>query len=64
MVAALRANFQVPGYPLQYQLLTLTDHTLVVHTRRREELNGAWKPDARWLGGPGKDPLPRYRLEL
>lgn len=54
----------VPGYPLQYQLLQLTDRKIVVHTRRREEPTGAWKPDARWLQGRGMDPLPRYEIEL
>jgi hypothetical protein len=52
------------GYPFQYQLLDITSRTLTVHTRRREEVAGAWKPDARWLQGPGKDPLPRYEIAL
>jgi hypothetical protein len=54
----------VPGYPLQYQLLRLGLGWVTVETRRREEPNGAWKPDARWLQGPGKDPAPRYLVEL
>ncbi len=54
----------VPGYPLQYQVLQFTGQRLTVHTRRREEQNGAWKPDARWLQGPGTDPLPRYEIDL
>lgn len=54
----------VPGYPLQYNLLKFEDDKLTVHTRRREELNGAWKPDARWTQGAGKDPLPRYEIQL
>jgi 3',5'-cyclic AMP phosphodiesterase CpdA len=54
----------VPGYPLQYNLLRISKDRIVVETRRREEPNGAWQPDARWLGGPGKDPLPRYEIEL
>jgi hypothetical protein len=54
----------VPGYPLQYNLLQLERDLLTVHTRRREEPNGAWKPDARWLQGPGRDPLPRYTIPL
>jgi hypothetical protein len=58
------ASQWVPGYPLQYQLLQLTEGRFVVHTRRREELNGAWKPDARWLQAPGKDPVPRYDISL
>lgn len=52
------------GYPFQYQLLDITSRTLTVHTRRREEVAGAWKPDARWLQGAGKDPIPRYEIEL
>lgn len=58
----------VPGYPLQYNLLRLSPpgpaRRLTVETRRREEPNGAWKPDARWLQGPGRDPLPRYEIDL
>jgi 3',5'-cyclic AMP phosphodiesterase CpdA len=54
----------VPGYPLQYNLLRLAGKRLTVETRRREEPNGAWKPDARWLQGPGKDPLPRYWVDI
>jgi len=53
-----------PGYPLQYNLLKLDGDTLTIETRRREELNGAWKPDARWTQGTGKDPLPRYEIKL
>jgi 3',5'-cyclic AMP phosphodiesterase CpdA len=53
-----------PGYPLQYNLVKLTEDVLTVETRRREELNGAWKPDARWTQGAGKDPLPRYEIKL
>ena len=41
----------VPGYPLQYNLLRLEGTRLSVETRRREQPNGAWKPDARWLQG-------------
>ncbi|WP_437315560.1 sister chromatid cohesion protein PDS5 [Sorangium sp. So ce385] len=54
----------VPGYPLQYQLLRFEGGTLTVETRRREEINGTWKPDARWTAGRGKDPAPRYQLSL
>jgi len=49
---------------LQYNLLKLDGDTLTIETRRREELNGAWKPDARWTQGTGKDPLPRYEIKL
>jgi 3',5'-cyclic AMP phosphodiesterase CpdA len=54
----------VPGYPLQYNLLKFEDNKLTVNTRRREELNGAWKPDARWLMGAGQNPLPYYEVPL
>jgi 3',5'-cyclic AMP phosphodiesterase CpdA len=54
----------VPGFPLQYNLLRISKDRVVVETRRREEPNGAWQPDARWLQGPGKDPLPRYEIAL
>ncbi|MBD2740177.1 HEAT repeat domain-containing protein [Coleofasciculus sp. FACHB-1120] len=54
----------VPGYPLQYNLLKFEDNQLTVYTRRREELNGAWKPDARWLQGAGKTPLDYYAIAL
>ncbi|WP_437777876.1 HEAT repeat domain-containing protein [Sorangium sp. So ce1097] len=54
----------VPGYPLQYQLLRFEGDTLTVETRRREEINGTWKPDARWTAERGKDPAPRYQVVL
>jgi hypothetical protein len=54
----------VPGYPLQYNLLKIEDNQLTVYTRRREELNGAWKPDARWGQGAGKTPLDYYAIKL
>jgi 3',5'-cyclic AMP phosphodiesterase CpdA len=54
----------VPGYPLQYNLLKLEGETLRVRTRRREELNGSWKPDARWLQGGGQMPLDYYAIAL
>jgi hypothetical protein len=54
----------VPGHPLQYNLLCFAGGTLTVKTRRRSEPNGAWEPDARWLQGKDKDPLPRYTIEL
>jgi predicted MPP superfamily phosphohydrolase len=54
----------VPGYPLQYQLLRFAGDTLTVETRCREELDGAWRPDARWTTEQSKDPEPRYRIRL
>jgi 3',5'-cyclic AMP phosphodiesterase CpdA len=52
----------VPGYPLQYNLLLISPEQITVETRKREEVNGAWSPDARWLQGSGQDPLPRYTI--
>ena len=54
----------VPGYPWQYNLLKIEGNQLTVETRRREEKNGAWKPDSRWGQGAGKCPLPRYFIQL
>lgn len=54
----------VPGYPLQYNLLKIVMGTVTVETRCREEVNGAWRPDARWLAGPGRNPEPRYHVKL
>ncbi|WP_242056782.1 HEAT repeat domain-containing protein, partial [Planktothrix sp. FACHB-1355] len=54
----------IPGYPWQYNLLKFEGNKLTVHTRRREELNGAWKPDAQWSQGPGQNPLPYYQIQL
>jgi 3',5'-cyclic AMP phosphodiesterase CpdA len=54
----------VLGYPLQYNLLKFEGDKLTVNTRRREELNGAWKPDAHWLMGAGQNPLPYYEIAL
>ena len=53
-----------PGYPLQYNLLNMDGNKLIVETRCRREINGAWKPDAIWTQGAGKDPLPRYTIDL
>ena len=53
-----------PGYPLQYNLLRFSRNRLTVETRCRREINGAWGPDAIWLQGKGKDPVPRYDVEL
>ncbi|EGJ32019.1 MULTISPECIES: HEAT repeat domain-containing protein [Moorena] len=54
----------IPGYPWQYNLLKIKDNQLTVYTRRREEENGAWKPDSRWTQGPGKGGLDYYSIEL
>lgn len=54
----------VPRYALQYNLLKFEGDKLTLNTRRREEINGAWKPDARWLMGAGQNPLPFYEISL
>jgi hypothetical protein len=54
----------VPGYPLQYNLMLVHQDHVVVETRKREKLNGTWKPDARWLQGVGQDPKPRYSIPV
>ncbi len=54
----------IPAYPWQYNLLQFTNDKLTVRTRRREEENGAWKPDARWGQGAGKSSLDFYDLDL
>ncbi|NEQ17770.1 MAG: metallophosphoesterase, partial [Moorea sp. SIO3E2] len=54
----------VSGYPWQYNLLTFNGNQLTVRTRRREEENGAWKPDSRWTQGPGQSGLDSYSIEL
>ncbi|AOY83746.2 HEAT repeat domain-containing protein [Moorena producens JHB] len=54
----------VTGYPWQYNLLTFEGNQLTVRTRRREEADGAWKPDSRWTQGPGQSGLDSYSIEL
>ena len=54
----------IPGYPWQYNLLKINDNQLTVYTRRREEINGAWKPDSRWTQGRGEGGLHYYSIEL
>jgi len=53
-----------PGYPLQYNLLKISRQKITVETRCRREINGTWGPDAIWKQGAGKDPLPRYVIDL
>ncbi|WP_424099961.1 HEAT repeat domain-containing protein [Moorena producens] len=54
----------IPGYPWQYNLLKIEDNQLTVYTRRREEKDGAWKPDSRWTQGRGVGGLHYYSIEL
>ena len=53
-----------PGYPLQYNLLRLSENTLRVITRRRIEQNGTWEPDHLWRQGKGNSNLPYYDIRL
>jgi hypothetical protein len=54
----------IPGYPWQYNLLKFEADQLIVKTRKREQEDGAWKPDARWVQGPGQEPLSGYTIAL
>jgi tetratricopeptide (TPR) repeat protein len=54
----------IPGYPWQYNLLKVESSQLTVETRRRDDLNGAWKPDDRWTQGAGLNPLSYYVIAL
>ena len=54
----------IPAYPWQYNLLKFEGDKLTVKTRRREEANGAWKPDARWTVGAGESSVDYYAIDL
>jgi hypothetical protein len=58
------AKDQVPGIPLQYNLLRFDPHnaTLTVHTRKKEKPDGAWSADARW--GDKNAPKPWYEIKV
>lgn len=53
-----------PGFPQQYQVLEFGGEQVTVHTRRKEEPHGAWRPDARWTPARGAPPLPSYTIRL
>ena len=55
---------QVPGIPLQYNLLTFDpdERTITVNTRKKEKTDGAWSADARW--GDKNNPDPFYIINL
>jgi small GTP-binding protein len=55
---------QVPGIPLQYNLLTFDpdERTITVNTRKKEKPDGAWSADARW--GDKNRPDPFYVINL
>ena len=52
------------GYPWQYNLLKIEDSKLTVETRRRDDPNGTWQPDARWFKGSEIEPMSRYLINL
>jgi hypothetical protein len=55
---------EVPGIPLQYNLLNFDPKaaSMTVNTRRKGTPNGAWSADARW--GDKNDPKPWYRFRV
>ena len=59
------AEEQVPGIPLQYNLLTFDPdaRTITVNTRKKEKPDGAWSADARW-GEDKNNPKPFYVFDL
>ncbi|MCP4347505.1 MAG: AAA family ATPase [Desulfobacterales bacterium] len=53
-----------PGYPLQYNLLKLKGNKITVETRKREDSDGVWKPDPRWVIKDPENPQARYHINL
>lgn len=55
---------QVPGIPLQYNLINLSpdNKSITVKTRKKEKLEGAWSADARW--GDRNNPASYYTFDL
>lgn len=51
-----------PGYPLQYNFISVYKSRLIVDTRCRSEPNGAWQPDARWTRNEHDTPRPWYEI--
>jgi UDP-2,3-diacylglucosamine pyrophosphatase LpxH len=58
------ARQMVPGIPLSYNLMVLSPQKriITVHTRKKEEPEGAWDAYARW--GDRNNPEPRYSVDL
>lgn len=56
---------QVPGIPLQYNLLKYDKNAMsvIVETRKKEKPNGSWSADARW-GDISNNPEPRYLIKI
>ncbi|MCP4698361.1 MAG: SUMF1/EgtB/PvdO family nonheme iron enzyme, partial [Gammaproteobacteria bacterium] len=57
------ADEQVPGIPLQYNLLLFRGDTLTVHTRKKEKPDGVWSADARW-GDKSENPAAFYKIRF
>ncbi|MGP8023761.1 MAG: hypothetical protein ACLPHE_07040 [Methanobacterium sp.] len=55
---------QVKGILLQYNLIIYDSKkgSIIVKTRKKEKINGAWSADARW--GDKNKPKPQYTLQL
>jgi predicted phosphohydrolase len=58
------AKEQVTSVPLQYNLIEfdLQNCTLLVRSRKKEKVDGAWSADARW--GNKESPVPHYSIKL
>ncbi len=39
---------QLSNYPWQYNFLKIEENKVTIETRKRDEVNGVWKPDTRW----------------
>ncbi|MEV5411239.1 metallophosphoesterase [Thermopolyspora sp. NPDC052614] len=51
-----------PGVPLGYNIMSVHPDKVVVRSRKREAIGGAWMPDARWLIGPNRDPVSWFSI--
>jgi hypothetical protein len=58
------ARQMVPGIPLSYNLLVLSPENKIVtvHTRKKEDVDGAWSAYAQW--GDKNNPKPSYSFNL
>lgn len=52
----------IPGIPLQYNLIEISESSIVVKTRKKEKIDGAWMADARW--GSKESPEPQYSIRI
>ncbi len=53
-----------PGYPLQYNFISVYKNRLIIDTRCRTEPNGAWQPDSRWTRNENDTPRPWYEVRI